>query len=467
MVPISPEIYSGAAVVMDNRSLFDYIQKIEDRRAKRALAEQEAFDEWNKANEKQIDPTNIRWAKEGDQFTKGLQEYRSLSNDAKRNPKDYTKRIAAQKKADDLIALIRASKEAKENDKEYNTFLRNVQTNPEQRRTTDLEAVLRDKSLNDLPIGFSAPFLGIKRPDDTAPKMNYYKPAPVNTYDIVQKNLGGIGMGSLEKISETGKDFYYTAVPKYKPEEIVAVVERVGKVVSADELLQGSYRVKGQQYEPKGLAQLTFSVRSLKDDSGKPLFPNFEAREDDPISIAVGEAALDMAKRRGDAKQVRDEVAMAKFKSGVRVSEQKAKEKRQEQREAAAQETIGNAFDSIDEIQGVYPDIKISKGKGTIAGIEYTGTVSTKGDKLPELVKAPLRGIGYDIKNNEDVDIKVENGQIVSIKPKDRSAVDREAMRNAQLKFSTEPQKGPQMRFAEKEKEGVKTTSKKTGASSL
>ena len=152
------------------------------------------------------------------------------------------------------------------------------------------------------------------------------------------------------------------------------------------------------------------------------------------------------------------------FKSGVRMGEQKVKEG---QGDAGAQETIGNAFDSIDEIQGVYPDIKISKGKGTIAGIEYTGTISTKGSKLPEVVRAPLRNIKYEIGNNEDVEIKVENGQIVSIKPKGRSLVDRNAMRNAQLKFSTEPQKGPQMRFAEKEKEGVKTTSKKTGASGL
>lgn len=328
MVPISPQAYSGSAVVFDTRPIFNYAQKLEERRAKRALAEQEAFDEWNKANERQLDPTNIRWSKEGDQFTRGLQEYKSLAIEAKNNPRDYAKKIAAQKKADELIFLVRASKEAKEVDKEYNSFLRSVQTNPEQRKTTDLDAVLRDKAIHDLPIGFpGAPFLGIpKRPDDTSPKMNYYKPAPVDTYDIIQKNLGGVEMGELEQISQPDKNFQYNVVPKYTTSAIKTIAERVAKSVMADPLLESSYKVKGQQYDAQDLAKLNFLVKSVKDASGKPVF-DIEVDIDDPASIAFGEAVEDLLNRRGKVDTVTDQVALERYKSNLRKSEKSEKEK--------------------------------------------------------------------------------------------------------------------------------------------
>lgn len=315
MVPISPQVYSAEAVVFDTKPLFDYAQKLDERRAKRALAEQEAFDEWNKANEKAFDSSNLR-TQERPLFDKGLQEYRQLSLEAKRNPRDYNKKALAQKKADELFSLVNKSKNAKEIDKEYVSFLRNIHTNPEQRKTTDLDAVLRDKAIHDLPIGFpGAPFLGIpKRPDDTSLKMNYYKPAPVNTYDLVQKNLAGVELDAPVKITSTDKDFNYKTLQKYKPEGIVTVAERVGKVVGGDPLLQSSYKVKAQQYSSEDVAKLNLLVKSLKDSSGKPLLPNLKVDIDDPVSIAVGEAVEDMIKReKSDTKF--DRRAYAGFQS--------------------------------------------------------------------------------------------------------------------------------------------------------
>lgn len=455
MVPISPEIYSGAAVVMDNRSLFDYIQKIEDRRLKRQLAEQDAINDYLKNTSKDIDYKGIRTT-DINNFQKKLNEFRGISDEFRKNPRDLNKRLELDRKADDLRLFVQKSKEAKEVDKEYANFLRQVNTNRELRKTTNLKRVMQDKAIHDLPIEFEGvQMLGIPaRPDDTSPKLDYYKPAPVNTYDLVEKNLKGVNLGIATRVTPTDKDYYYTAEQKYTPEGIKTVSERIKKQISSDPDLIASYEVKGQQLDPKTQAEYTIAL--------KKYYPDMEVDEEDGVSVGLAEAILDMEGRK-KITQPFDKAAYDKDKS-ERIE---SRQRRLKAEGEATQETIGNAFDSIDEIQGVYPDIKISKGKGTIAGIEYTGTVSTKGNKLPELVKAPLRAIGYDIKNNEDVDIKVENGQIVSIKPKDRSAVDREAMRNAQLKFSTEPQKGPQMRFAEKEKEGVKTTSKKTGASGL
>lgn len=455
MVPISPNIYSGAAVVMDNRSLFDYIQKLEDRRLKRQLAEQDAINDYLKNTSKDIDYKGIRTT-DINNFQKKLNEFRGLSDEFRKNPRDLNKRLELDRKADDLRLFVQKSKEAKEVDKEYANFLRQVNTNRELRKTTNLKRVMQDKAIHDLPIEFEGvQMLGIPaRPDDTSPKLDYYKPAPVNTYDLVEKNLKGINLGVATRVTPTDKDYYYTAEQKYTPESIKTVSERIKKQISSDPDLIASYEVKGQQLDPKTQAEYTIAL--------KKYYPDMEVDEEDGVSVGLAEAILDMEGRKKDIRTF-DKAAYDKVQS-ERIEGRQRRLKAEG--EAAAQETTGNAFDSIDEIQGVYPDIKISKGKGTIAGIEYTGTISTKGNKLPEVVRAPLRNIKYEINNNEDVEIKVENGQIVSIKPKGRSPVDRNAMRNAQLKFSTEPQKGPQMQFAEKEKEKTKA-SKKTGASGL
>lgn len=451
MVPISPQVYSAEAVVFDTKPLFDYAQRLDERRAKRALAEQEAFDEWNKANEKAFDSSNLR-TQERPLFDKGLEEYRQLSIEAKRNPKDYSKRAIAQKKADELFSLVNKSKNAKEIGKEYTAILRNIQSNPEQRKTTDLDALIKDISQNDLPIGFpGASFLGIpKRPDDTSPKMNYYKPAPVDTYDIIQKNLGGIGMGELQKISETDKNFQYKVVPKYTPEAIRTVAERVAKSVTADPLLQSSYKVKGQQYDSKDLAKLNLLVKSVKDAKGNQVFADIEVDIDDPVSIAFGEAVEDMLNRRGEVKTETDRVGLERFKSSLIAGRSKEK---------VIGVGEGNALDEITNIVGTKKGVVVKDGVANLNGVPYSGKLVMLGNEIPESVRSPLKSIGYKFQDTEQIDVNMVDGKIESIQalgrtsPKQparrKSVISRSMMENAQLKFSTEPQKGPQMQFGQ------------------
>lgn len=444
MVPISPQVYSAEAVTFDTKSLFDYMQRLDERRAKRALAEQEAFDEWNKANEKAFDSSNLR-TQERPLFDKKLQEYRQLSLEAKRNPRDYNKKALAQRKADELFSLVNKSKNAKEIGKEYVSILRNIQNNPEQRKTTDIDALIKDISINDLPIGFpGAPFLGIpKRPDDTSPKLNYYKPAPVNTYDLVQKNLAGIELDVPKKVGETDKDFYYKAVQKYKPEGIVTVAERVGKVVSGDPLLQSSYKVKGQQYSSEDMAKLNLLVKSLKDNSGKPLFPNLEVDIDDPVSIAIGEAVEDMIKREKSS-NVFDKIAFAKYQSGLRKSEKEATT-------AAARPAIkGNAIDEIGEIKTVV----LPNGGSIVDGIvrnakgeRTSGTAIISYEDLPANLISVLEFNKTPVSKGRDIVLTFKDGKILGLSQEGKPIKNRQTIENAQLKYSTEPLKGPQPKF--------------------
>ena len=90
MVPISPEIYSGGAVVFDTRSLFDYQQRLADRRAKRQAAEQEAIDNYLKEISKTPDPYGMRKV-DIPTFDQKLNDFRLLSNEFRKAPKDLEK----------------------------------------------------------------------------------------------------------------------------------------------------------------------------------------------------------------------------------------------------------------------------------------------------------------------------------------------------------------------------------------
>lgn len=314
MVPISPNIYSGAAVVMDNRSLFDYIQKLEDRRLKRQLAEQDAINDYLKNTSKDIDYKGIR-ATDINNFQKKLAEFRGISDEFRRNPRDLNKRLELDRKADDLRLFVQKSKEAKEVDKEYANFLRQVNTNRELRKTTNLKRVMQDKAIHDLPIEFEVPILGISRPDDTSPKLDYYKPAPINTYDLVEKNLKGVSLGVATRVTPTDKDYYYTAEQRYTPEGIKIVSERIKKQISSDPDLIASYEVKGQQLDPKTQAEYTIAL--------KRYYPDMEVDEEDGLSVGLAEAILEMEGRKKDIRQF-DKKAYDRFKSSLIEGRQKA-----------------------------------------------------------------------------------------------------------------------------------------------
>jgi hypothetical protein len=282
MVPISPEVFSGGAVVFDTRSLFDYQQKIADRRAKRQAAEQEALDSYLKEVAKTPDPYGMR---KGDipAFDQKLNNFRELSNEFRKSPKDLEKRLKLQQAADELKIFVARSKEAKEVDKSYNQLVSELATNPEKRKSTDLQKLMIDKAMHDLPLDYDSPMLGIKR-EDKEFNPNYYTPPPVSTYDLFEKNMGGIKLGPAIRISPTDKDFNYVQEEKYSPEGIETIALRIGDKVLNDADLASSYAVKGKNYTDEKLTSFKAMLQKY------PKLKDIEVDDDDPVSIEIGRA---------------------------------------------------------------------------------------------------------------------------------------------------------------------------------
>lgn len=109
MVPISPQAYSAEAVIFDTKSLFDYKQRLDERRAKRALAEQEAVENYLKELPKSINPAGMALNDIPD-FLAMQKEFRQLSNKYKstKNPLD---KIALENKADEMFLHVNKSKD--------------------------------------------------------------------------------------------------------------------------------------------------------------------------------------------------------------------------------------------------------------------------------------------------------------------------------------------------------------------
>lgn len=433
MVPISPEIYSSTAVVMDNRSLSDYISKLEDRRLKRAAAEQEAFDAWNEANEKSLNPSNMR-NQELEAFNKGLQEYRTLAIEAKRTPKDYTKRMAAQKKADELIALARESKNAKEIDKEYTNLIRATLNNPEARNTTDYQAILKDKAIHDLPIGWKAGGLmgvpELKRPTDTAPKMDYYKPPPVDVVELFNKNSSGVKLGAGVRTSPTDKDFFYTETSTYTPEGIKSIAERAADKVANNPNLLSSYRVKGQQLSVDQAAQMTAAL--------KKYFPNMQVDDEDPISVVMADMVIE-GERRKEEKRIRDAAAFARYQSSLQEG--------RSQRRLDQLLQGGNVIDN-------FPDTPISRGTQPTGSIQggvvydnkgnlYNGEFRADYGKLPADLPAILSFAKIKL-TKKPFTVEVKDGVIQSIKQDGGLKIGRQIVENAQRRFGKGMEFGPQ-----------------------
>ena len=119
----------------------------------------------------------------------------------------------------------------------------------------------------------------------------------------------------------------------------------------------------------------------------------------------------------------------------------------------------GNALDEITNIVGTKKGVVVKDGIANLNGVPYTGKVVMLGNEIPESVRSPLKSIDYKFQDKEQVDVNMVNGKIESIQALGRtsskepvrrkSLVSRSMMQNAQLKFSTEPQKGPQMQFGQ------------------
>lgn len=422
MVPISPEIYSSTAVVMDNRGLSDYILKLEDRRVKRAAAEKDAISAFLKDNEKNLDPAGMR-ATDVPQFEKGLNTFRQTSLDVMQNPNNFKKRLQVQQEADALRAFVAKSKQAKEEGKGYDNLFLEITKNPDLRKSISFNTLLKDKANHDLPIGFQGvPALGIPARQDKEFNPNYYKPAPVSIVDLFEKNKQGIDLGAPKKVSETDKDFYYVTEQSYNPEDNKNIALRIADRVATDPNLKDSFEVKGQNYEPAELARLNTIV--------KKYFPDLEVDDEDPISIAIAES-LEEGERRKKQTRVLDRNAEARYRSSLISG-----------RQAQQQAATGNVLDEFPDVpitrKTITGDVPLGSIQGGAVydnkGNLFTGTFRTAYEQLPAGLPAVL-GFAKIKMSKAPATIKVVNGRIESIKQDKMPEINRQIIENAQRKF--------------------------------
>jgi hypothetical protein len=299
MVPISSDIYSSAAVVMDNRSLFDYMQKIEDRRAKREAAEQEAIDKYIDDASKKLTTTGMR-AQDVPNFLKMQNDFRQLSNQYKSTKNPY-KRLELQKKGDEMFLFIQKSKQADELAKPTREALKN----PENRKKLNTEKMMQDLAIHDLPLDFQGVSeLGIPSRRDINPNASYYKETPFDFIKTFKEAATGPGIKVSElSVSSDGKT--KTITEGFGDSAIKSIASNFVKLVDIDEDKKNYYTIRAkdpQIYPAQKLADYDKKV--------KQYFPDITVDDEDPLSIALAEAIIEAEGRKSQ-----------KFENAPRVSD--------------------------------------------------------------------------------------------------------------------------------------------------
>lgn len=289
MVPISPNIYSGAAVVFDNRSLFDYQQKIEDRRLKRQLAEQEAVDSYLEDVNKKLTPTGMR-AQDVPNFLKMQNDFRQLSNQYK-STKDPYKRLELQKKGDEMFLYIQRSKQADELAKPTREALKN----PENRKKLNTERMMQDLAIHDMPLDFQGvQALGIPARKDINPNASYYRETPFSFKENFDKAATGPGI-KFSELSITSGGKVSKILEGFNESTIKSIASNFVDMIDADEDKKSYYTIKAKNLPADTLAQYGLKIKSY--------FPQMQLDEDlsnDPLQVALAEAIKEAEKRNAD-----------------------------------------------------------------------------------------------------------------------------------------------------------------------
>lgn len=289
MVPISPNIYSGAAVVFDNRSLFDYQQKIEDRRLKRQLAEQEAVDSYLEDVNKKLTPTGMR-AQDVPNFLKMQNDFRQLSNQYK-NTRDPYKRLELQKKGDEMFLYIQRSKQADELAKPTREALKN----PENRKKLNTEKMMQDLAIHDMPLDFQGvQALGIPARRDINPNASYYKETPFSFKENFDKAATGPGIKFSELSITLGGKTNKISEGFNKP-TIKSIASNFVDIVDADEDKKSYYAIRAKNPQIYPAQKLVAYDKKVKE-----YFPEITVDDSDWRSIALAEAILEAENRNAE-----------------------------------------------------------------------------------------------------------------------------------------------------------------------
>jgi len=414
MVPISPQAYSAEAVVFDTKPLFDYAQRLDERRAKRALAEQEAVDKYVEQTQKNLTPTGMR-SQDIPGFQKMQDDFRSLANQYK-NTKDPIKRFQLQKKGDEMFLYIQRSKEEEKRAEPARAAL----ANPENRKKLNVPKMMEALSVHDLPLDFEGvTMLGIPQRRSIDPNASYFRETPFSFKENFDKAATGPGI-KFSELSITSGGKVNKITEGFNVPTIKSIATNFVDLVDADEDKKSYYTIRARDpkiYPSTRLAEMDKKV--------KQYFPNITVDDEDWRSVALAEAIEEAEKRNAE-----------KFENAPKISVSTSGEVPKK-----GEEFTGNIIDN-------FPNTPLSRGNKPIGSIQngvvydnagnfYTGELRTAYEQLPADLPAILKVANIKLSKDPKLGISVEvkNGVIQSIKQDKSPRIGRQFIENAQKKF--------------------------------
>lgn len=266
MVPISPQAYSAEAVVFDTKSLFDYKQRLDERRAKRALAEQEAVENYLKELPKSINPAGMA-VNDIPDFLAMQKEFRQLSNKYKstKNPLD---KIAVENKADEMLLHVSKSKDKVKKSEQPTATL----ADPNKKGKVDFTKLSSALDFHNLPIKDP------KRKEITS-LSPYFFPEQYDEVSTFNQAAKGVDKSQFPT-TIVGKD---KIIPiAYGDDAIRLIGENYVKLVSIN---------------PEGVSYYTGKLKNLPSDKiaeavarVKKYYPKLDIDDDSPSLIMLSDA---------------------------------------------------------------------------------------------------------------------------------------------------------------------------------
>lgn len=430
---IPKEIYTLGAVRFNTQPLAQLQgQLLAKREAKRA-AEDDAINKYLTDQAGKLTPTGVR-AIDLPGFEKRRKDWMQFSILNKdKIKKDPLTRMEADRLYNDALAWQQQSKDATGERTPAIDLIRN----PNTRNQLNFERVAADITLHDLSLD-----------DPNRKKIDYnaswYKAPSFDFNKEFKVAAEGQQKAFLRKIPGTLDTQLGTIQTEegFLPESIKQIARNFARSVIEDPNKLDYYERKSKSASADELIKLNAIL--------KPYFPKLEVALDQPEALAMAEA-IERAQSIKDVVPREDKAYSSRLISsrqqgfgygypfGVGIE--------------------GNALDEITNVVGVKKGVVVKDGVANINGVPYSGKIVMLGNEIPESVRSPLKSIGYKFSDAEQVDVNMVDGKIESIQAlgrtssgvpaKRKSVVSRSMMENAQLKFNTEPQKGPQMQFGQ------------------
>jgi hypothetical protein len=253
------------------------MQKIEDRRAKRALAEQEAADNYAKDIGKNLTPTGMK-TNDIPHFIQLQQEIRQLS-DKYRSTKNPLDKFALNNKADEALLFINESKAAVKEGEQPTSALGNVGN----RNKVDFENLAQDLDLHNLP-------LKDPRRKKIGALSNYFYPEQFDEVETFNQAAKGIEKSELGTTIVKGQKIIPVG---YGENAIKSIAENYLKIVDINPDATRYYKGKLKNLPAEKVAEAVARV--------KKYYPQLDIDGDEPSFLKLSDA-IEAAEQRTSQK---------------------------------------------------------------------------------------------------------------------------------------------------------------------